>query len=513
MDSDPIFERAFALANPRRGIVVIGLGFATVAAIGLAAVLGWSAVNVAVTFCAILLAAGAGWLAGLAAGRAHAVPPAVPARDPEGERKAAARADEVRRQAVATVLEGLPDPVILLDPTAKVRFANSATRTIVPTAAPGKHIASVTRTPGLLDAVEQVRQGEPAQIVEYTVPVPVALHLEAHVLPLRFPGDPTGPDGWSIMVVIRDLTGVKRLEQMRADFIANASHELRTPLASLAGFIDTLQGHARRDPEAQQKFMGIMADQVGRMGRLIDDLLSLSRIELNEHVAPGKSLDVYNVIRDVADAMGPLLKEHGVTLDVDAQADLMVLGERDELVQVFQNLVHNALKYAASGKRIVIAAQCHDNAKGLPVGAMGLEPLDTRPLDAGGASASTTKAARQVLTVMVRDFGPGIASEHIPRLTERFYRIDARQSRRSGGTGLGLAIVKHIVNRHRGYLQISSIEGEGSVFAVHLPLVGRNETLEDPVRTVYVGPESRAAARSPRDENPRSGPGAGPGAG
>ena len=229
---------------------------------------------------------------------------------------------------------------------------------------------------------------------------------------------------------------------MRADFVANASHELRTPLAALSGFIDTLQGPARDDPAARARFLPIMQAQADRMARLIDDLLSLSRIELNVHVRPDAQVDLTAIVRQVADSLQTLARDRRVEVATAAPAGpLLVLGDRDELIRVFENLVENALKYAASGKRVDIE-------------------LSQRP-GAGG---------KQEARVAVRDYGPGIAPEHLPRLTERFYRVDVAESRAQGGTGLGLALVKHILNRHGGRLTIESVPGQGAIFTTYLPL-------------------------------------------
>jgi two-component system, OmpR family, phosphate regulon sensor histidine kinase PhoR len=227
---------------------------------------------------------------------------------------------------------------------------------------------------------------------------------------------------------------------MRADFVANASHELRTPLASLSGFIETLQGSARNDAQARERFLDIMKAQATRMARLIDDLLSLSRIELKAHVQPTHQVDLASIVRQVADGLQTLARDRGVEVKINLLPEpLMVRGDRDELIRVFENLVENALKYGASGKRIDIAIAAGDD-----------EAL-----------------------VAVRDYGPGIAPEHLPRLTERFYRVDVTESRAQGGTGLGLALVKHILHRHRARLGIDSAPGKGATFTVRLPLDGR----------------------------------------
>jgi two-component system, OmpR family, phosphate regulon sensor histidine kinase PhoR len=223
---------------------------------------------------------------------------------------------------------------------------------------------------------------------------------------------------------------------------------LRTPLAALSGFIETLQGSARDDTKARERFLPIMQEQAKRMARLIDDLLSLSRIELNAHRRPDTPVDLVPIVRQVVDGLETLARDRGVTVHIDAVRALTVPGDHDELVRVFENLVENALKYGAAGQRVGIALTQAVSAEGAPEAQVG-----------------------------VRDYGPGIAPEHLPRLTERFYRVDVRESRVQGGTGLGLALVKHILNRHRGRLSIESKLGAGATFTVHLP-TARFETSE-----------------------------------
>jgi two-component system, OmpR family, phosphate regulon sensor histidine kinase PhoR len=254
----------------------------------------------------------------------------------------------------------------------------------------------------------------------------------------RMPPAAPSPERFGILLMVfHDLTPLRRSEEMRADFVANASHELRTPLASLLGFVETLQGKARDDPLARERFLDIMHAQARRMTRLIDDLLSLSRIELKEHVRPDGDVDLLGVVRQVADTMQTLARDRDVEIRAETTAGpVYVRGDRDELIRVFENLVENALKYAASGKRIYVTVATNNSEVG----------------------------------VAVRDYGPGIAPEHLPRLTERFYRVDAVQSRNEGGTGLGLALVKHILNHHGGRLSIVSVPGEGATFTAHLPV-------------------------------------------
>jgi len=336
-------------------------------------------------------------------------------------------------------MEYLPDPVMLLDNSGRVAFANRAMRVIVGGDAERKHISAVLRTPAILHAVEQIRAGGEAASTEFVVHVPVERHYRAHIAQ-------TEQAPQFIALLLQDLTALKRAEQSRADFIANASHELRTPLAAVSGFIDTLRGHARNDEAARDKFLGIMKVETQRMRRLIDDLLSLTRIELNEHVPPSGEVDLDNVVRDAAATLGPLAEADGIFISIEVQSGLPhVLGERDELIQVFQNLIHNAIKYGKPGGHVRIALGVAD-------------PAALYGRRSGGA-----------ISVGIQDNGEGIPREAIPRLTERFYRVDVKRSRERGGTGLGLAIVKHIVNRHQGRLAIESRPGEGSTFTVFLP--------------------------------------------
>jgi two-component system phosphate regulon sensor histidine kinase PhoR len=245
-------------------------------------------------------------------------------------------------------------------------------------------------------------------------------------------------DGSLALVVLHDTTALRRAERMRADFVANASHELKTPIAGLAGFIETLRGPARDDASARERFLGIMGEQADRMRRLVDDLLMLSRIEQHEHARPDAAVDLGRVLRSVLDLLQLKAASRSVRIELDLDPALpRAVGDSDELTIVFQNLVDNAVKYARPGTAVRIAA---------------------RPL------------GEDRVAVAVADEGDGIPAAHLPRLTERFYRVDAARSRQLGGTGLGLAIVKHVVNRHRGRLDIQSAPGKGSVFTVVLPI-------------------------------------------
>jgi two-component system phosphate regulon sensor histidine kinase PhoR len=339
------------------------------------------------------------------------------------------------------VFERLPDPLLLLDVFGRVVFANKGMVTAVGTDPQKKHISAILRMPAVLNAIERtVETGEPASVA-FAIPVPVERHYQAYAT--RMEQEPR-----LTALLLHDVTAVIRAEEARADFVANASHELRTPLAALSGFIDTLKGHAKDDEGAREQFLDIMSQEAGRMRRLIDDLLSLTRIELNEHVPPSGLVDIAAVARNATAALQSLARADNVTVTVADGADLPpVRGERDELIQLFQNLIHNAIKYGREGGHVWVSFA----------------------LASSFAAPPGRRGRGAMIAVSVRDDGEGIPREAIPRLTERFYRVDVKRSRERGGTGLGLAIVKHIANRHGGRLSIESKPGEGSTFTVLLP--------------------------------------------
>jgi two-component system, OmpR family, phosphate regulon sensor histidine kinase PhoR len=342
---------------------------------------------------------------------------------------------------LAAVVAGLPDPVIALDRDGRVLALNEPARSLAPALRLGEPVSLALRMPELIEAVARASSGGEEQRVEYSARWPLDRWFETIVIPVRRQPEANRAD--LVLLTFHDLTPLRRVEEMRADFVANASHELRTPLAALSGFIETLQGSARDDAKARERFLAIMQEQARRMARLIDDLLSLSRIELNAHRRPDTPVDLVPIVRQVIDGLEMLAHDRGVAVNVEAANALTVLGDRDELVRVFENLVENALKYGAAGKRVDIRL-------------------------APGLSVEGEPEAQ----VSVRDYGPGIAPVHLPRLTERFYRVDVTESRAQGGTGLGLALVKHILNRHHGRLTIESAPGAGATFTIHLPTAG-----------------------------------------
>ena len=344
------------------------------------------------------------------------------------------------RRADAAILENLPDPLFVLAEDRSPLRANRAARLLFGVPATDMRplagdIAALLRHPALASAVDRALAEGEVQAVDIVLPVPVARELAAQVIPL----DPPLVDGGRLVVQLMDRTRERAVERMRVDFVANASHELRTPLASLMGFIETLLGPAEDDPEARRRFLGIMAEQSERMRRLIDDLLGLSRIELTEHQPPTGRVRLADLARSEAEAMTPILARRDVHLEL-ALDDSAVASPADgeQLAQVVRNLLENAIRHGRQGGEVKLAV---------------LRGTGER----GGAVLEIT------------DDGPGIPREHIPRLTERFYRVDKGRSRVAGGTGLGLAIVKHIINRHRGQLSIESEEGHGATFRVWLP--------------------------------------------
>jgi two-component system, OmpR family, phosphate regulon sensor histidine kinase PhoR len=328
----------------------------------------------------------------------------------------------------------------VLDRDGRVIAFNAAATSIAPALRRGEPALITLRMPELVDAIRRATSSWTPQRVEFFERVPLDRWFEAFVTPVTLAG--VEGDADILVMTFNDLTPLRRVEEMRADFIANASHELRTPLAALLGFIETLQGPARDDAAARTKFLAIMQGQATRMARLIDDLLSLSRIELNAHLQPSTPVDLAPIVRQVADGLQTLARDRDVTIKVSTPTEpVVVLGDRDELIRALENLVENALKYGAAGKRIDIAL----------------------------ARAQTSAGAPEA-RVAVRDYGPGIAPEHLPRLTERFYRVDVADSRAQGGTGLGLALVKHVLNRHAGRVNIESTPGAGATFTMHVPL-------------------------------------------
>jgi len=366
------------------------------------------------------------------------------------------------------VFEALPDPTLIvtggeLDDMAsrRVMFANAAARELLRIPRQGALLVAALRHPEVLEAVDESLFGglvrssawESGGAQErvwraWSAPLPSSTSVQARAL-----------------LVIHEETDVRRAERTRADFLANASHELRTPLASLAGFIETLRGHAREDGVARERFLEIMAAQAARMARLVDDLMSLSRIELNEHIPPSGVVDLAMAVTDVSDALALLARRKEVAIRADLRGERrpLIHGDRDQILQVIQNLVDNAVKY--SPPQGTVSIEIHPD---LPYdGAASLAPAGAARL----SLLTPDRSDQRYVAVRVIDAGPGIEREHLPRLAERFYRVEGQKSGERPGTGLGLAIVKHVVNRHKGGLSVDSTPGRGSAFTAYFPML------------------------------------------
>ncbi len=340
-------------------------------------------------------------------------------------------AETLPTELLDPVLSALPEAALVVGGDYRIVAANPAAAALLPLLRPGDLLVRALRSPDILDAVRRAFAGRKPEKVQWLERVPVERQFEVYVAPVEL------MEGVRmVMLTLRDFTETRRVERMRVDFVANASHELRTPLASLLGFVETLQGPARNDPEARDRFLSIMGEQARRMSRLVDDLLSLSRIERNSHLQPTTVVDFAAVAAHVADTLAPMARENRVNVLLEANEPILVRGDHDELVRVAENLIENAIKYGASNNPVEV---------------------------------SVSRRGRDAV-LLVRDHGPGIAPEHLPRLTERFYRVDVGESRAKGGTGLGLAIVKHILARHRGRLGIDSAPGQGATFSAAVPL-------------------------------------------
>lgn len=326
------------------------------------------------------------------------------------------------------------DPLIVFDDNASIIHANAAADAAFGDLRTGMSLQLKFRAPEMQALIDASLSGGGSQSADFTDKLPVERVY-------RVTASAVGHGSRLHVLLFKDQSEARRIDRMRADFIANASHEMRTPLASIAGFIETLRGPARNDPAAREQFLQIMQSQTGRMARLIDDMLSLSRLEMKPYLKAGARVDLAQVLESVIDSLAPVARENGLAVERQfAEGPLEVPGDRDELYQVFENLLENACKYGQDGDRVVVS----------------IERGDT-----GGQPG---------IDVTIRDFGPGIAEEHIPRVTERFYRIDSETAQSRKGTGLGLAIVKHILTRHHGRLSIRSELGKGAAFTVHLPI-------------------------------------------
>lgn len=335
-----------------------------------------------------------------------------------------------------TLLNAMPIAAVWVNASGRIEALNRPADRLFGEAAIGRHYITVFRQPGLLDAIEAALRTKEAQTATYLITEARRdITLEVSCSPTK--------DGSGILVCFQDRTDMEEASQMRRDFVANVSHELRTPLTALMGFMETLRGAARDDPEARDRFLGIMEREANRMNRLVGDLLSLGRVEAEARVRPTTEIDFAGIVVSVVGTLRPLAEERDVeVLLKGCEAPMTLPGDADQLAQVVTNLLENAIKYApkSSTVRLTLSRDQH-------------HPM----------------LRESAVVFEVADEGAGIDDIYLPRLTERFYRIDDHRSREVGGTGLGLAIVKHIVNRHRGRLRIESTKGQGSVFTVILP--------------------------------------------
>ncbi len=348
------------------------------------------------------------------------------------------RAMEARADDAERVIDALAEPLFVLDTRRRILHANLAAEELFGKELTNRNLSQILRNPDVLRAADPCLASGGQAEIEFELIHPVARNFEAHIrsLPTR------GTGGDALLLTLQDLTAVRRAEQMRVDFVANVNHELRTPLTSLGGFIETMQTVGRDDAAARDRFLSITAAETQRMNRMVEDLLSLSRIEMEEHNPPVGEVDLRPIVESVVDLLGPVIAERGTTVEVDLPETLpTVTGDEDQLAQVVRNLLENAIKYGRTPGNVRITAALSKN----------------------------------IVSLAFHDNGEGIPPELHYRLTERFYRVEKARSRSVGGTGLGLAIVKHIVSRHRERLQIESTVGKGSIFTVHLPVRTENE--------------------------------------
>ena len=359
---------------------------------------------------------------------------------------------DVKKKQMETIItereilvDTLPDILIMVNDEKKIVRTNRAARAIFGQNLAGKQLKDVMASPYLFDAISSVINDLKGREIEFRIEDPVVRDFLAIIE--RFPVPTAG--GISTVITMNDITELKSVEQMRADFVANASHELRTPLASIKGFVETLLGPAKDDEEARIEFLKIMLEQADRMQQLIGDLLSLSKIEMNVHAVPIEPMDLSNVLRKGVDSFKRMAAEKNVRLVLNLHDNLpQIKGEANEIAQVVHNLISNAIKYGFADTEVTVSVKVTTDL-----------PQDIN-----------MRNHTRVVVLSVRDRGEGIPKQHLPRLMERFYRVDSARTREVGGTGLGLAIVKGIVARHRGAITIESTVGEGSSFNVYLPM-------------------------------------------
>jgi two-component system phosphate regulon sensor histidine kinase PhoR len=479
-EAAPYRQTSSALTAPWRGASAIVVGVIAAAALAILAALGKADAEASLLTAAGLIALGLvlglrppSPAAGVIPKRAASASPAPP--EP-GDIQTYVSALELARNPILVVSAEEADDLA----GRRIAFANASARDLLRVTREGALLVAAMRNPNVLEAIDESLFGGLDRVVAYEPGGPQNRFWRVWTNPL--PATPTRPR--LALVIMQDETDIRLNERLRADFLANASHELRTPLASLTGFIETLRGHARDDEAARDRFLAIMGRQAERMARLIEDLMSLSRIELNEHVRPSGVCDLSVAVADVADALAPQLAAKGVRVDfaLPAKGEAWVAGDRDQIVQVIQNLLDNAVKYSPPGGVVKVEGEV-----GLTLDAAASFRPEARRLsapDGGRMSLQTPTWSADVRYAILRvcDLGPGLARETLPRLAERFYRVEGQKSGERSGTGLGLAIVKHIVNRHRGGFLVESAPGQGAAFYVYFPMAPPTTGAPNPAR-------------------------------
>ncbi len=343
-------------------------------------------------------------------------------------------------EAIQSLLDAAPLPQIVISAQERIVASNAPAQDLLGQAIFNRHYITALRQPNLLDCIERVLSGSEMRAETTYLATRASRDTTYRAIAARIETDP-GP---ALLVSFIDVTELQEAGQMRRDFVANVSHELRTPLTALLGFIETLRGAAKDDPNARDRFLEIMEREASRMNRLVRDLLSLSRVEAEERMRPSETSDFAAILRSSVSSLRPMADQSGVVVNMTgADGSVEVRGDPDQLAQITSNLIENAIKYGASGGRVDVSLS---------------------------EAANVASVRGMAVTLVVQDHGDGFDPVHVPRLTERFYRVDSHRSREMGGTGLGLAIVKHIVNRHRGRLRIESETGRGAQFTVILPV-------------------------------------------
>ncbi|MCG6557001.1 ATP-binding protein [Ruegeria sp. 1NDH52C] len=338
-------------------------------------------------------------------------------------------------------LAAMPLAALLVDQSERIIAANTEAQTLLGQQIVGRHYATILRQPQVIEAIERSLRDKGASRSRHLAND--GAQDTTFEVACRYVNGIGAVAGGAVLVSFTDVTPMEQAGQMRRDFVANVSHELRTPLTAIMGFIETLRGPARNDPAAQDRFLGIMEQEAGRMNRLVGDLLSLNRVESEERIRPRGAVDLTAQIASTLNSLRPLATEAGVELhSTGPETPVNVTGDEDQIRQVLTNLIENAIKYGGRGGEVRVT----------------LSEAERDPAVRGPAAR-----------IQVSDKGAGIDPVHLPRLTERFYRADSHRSRQKGGTGLGLAIVKHIVNRHRGRMRVESTLGSGTTFTVILP--------------------------------------------